>query len=245
MILVDVGNTDTVIARLAAPQGPSKLLRRVPTPRAAAAADSLAAEVADLAAGAPAEAVGVCAVVPAVAAALLAAVPAAAAVDHTWDFPFAVAVQSPQTVGADRWCNVAAAMDAGWADALVVDAGTATTIDVLEAGVFTGGLIAPGMAFAARQLQQQASQLWEVPFAPCPLAPGRDTASALQAGAFHVGIHGVAGTVGALQVAYRDARVVLCGGLGRFLRRPGWHHDPDWTFRGLAALLLRRDPAAR
>ena len=156
-----------------------------------------------------------------------------------------MAITSAQTVGADRWCNVAAACAAGLRDAIVVDAGTATTIDVLDGGTFAGGLIAPGMAFAARQLQTRAAQLWEVPFAPCPLAPGADTAAALQGGAFHVGVHGVSGTVSALLAGRPRAQVVLTGGLGRFLTRDGWPWDPLWTLRGLAALAWRRGLAAR
>jgi len=250
VILVDVGNTDTVIARLPGasageglPPGDPEVLRREPTPESVADREALALRI--LGARASAEAVGVCSVVPAVTAALTAADPAVAAVDHAWDFPFGVVVDGPASVGADRWCNVAAAAAAGLTEALVVDAGTATTIDVLEGGDFVGGFIAPGMAFAARQLQTRAARLREVPFAPCPLAPGRDTAAALQAGAYHVGVHGVVGVVDALLATRPGARVVLTGGLGGYLARPGWNHDPAWTLRGLGVLLRRRRPDAR
>ncbi len=247
MLLVDAGNTDTVVARLAAGADPVdaeiELLDRAPTAGEPAAAAGLVHRI--LAARQPREAVVLGTVVPPVAAALTGACPEAAVVDHRWDFPFAVAIDNPHTVGADRWGNVAAAAAAGLDRAIVVDAGTATTIDVLRDGVFVGGLIAPGMAFAARQLQTLGARLWEVPFAPCALAPGRDTEAALRAGAYHVGVHGVAGVVGALLAQEPGAAVRLTGGLGGHLARPGWPHDPHWTLRGLAVLQRHRDPSAR
>jgi type III pantothenate kinase len=246
VLLVDAGNTDTVVARIAADADPVgaelEPLCRVPTGREAAAAADLARRI--LAGRQPREAVVISTVVPSVAAALTGACPEAAVIDHRWDLPFAVGIGNPHTVGADRWCNVAAAAASGLDHAIVVDAGTATTIDVLRDGVFVGGLIAPGMAFAARQLQTLGARLWEVPFAPCPLEPGRDTEAALRAGAYHVGLHGVAGVVGALLAGEPGAAVRLTGGLGGHLARPGWPHDPHWTLRGMAALHRRRPPAA-
>ncbi len=165
-------------------------------------------------------------VVPVVGEALAARLPDAASVDHTWAFPFTHEVRQPQTVGADRWCNVAAAVHAGLADALVVDAGTATTFDVLVGGVFLGGLIAPGMAFAARKLQEEAARLWVVPFAPCELRAGRDTEEALAIGAFHVGVHGVRGTIAALLARHPGCEVVVTGGLGGHVTQAGWRLRP-------------------
>jgi len=107
-------------------------------------------------------------------------------------------------------------------------------------GEFLGGLIAPGMAFAARSLQETAALLWEVPFAPCALRAGRDTDEALAIGAFHVGVQGILGTVAALLERYPRCAVVVTGGLAEHVARPGWRRDPDWTLRGLAALAAAR-----
>ncbi len=238
-LLVDVGNSKTLVARLTlVPGGSIGPMERIwtgETSREDAAA--IAARVAGL--RGDGDVVGLVSVVPVLTDALRAAMPDLRCVDHRVDFPFGVSIDNPETVGADRWCNVAAAVDAGCDHAIVVDAGTATTIDVLENGVFVGGFIAPGMAFAARKLQEEAARLWTVPFEPVPLAPGRDTDTALAAGAFHVGVCGVAGVVEALLEDRPDARVVLTGGLGKFLVRPDWRYDADWTLRGLAVLLQR------
>lgn len=175
-------------------------------------------------------------VVPWVADGLSGIRPDLAVVDHTWRLPFGLGVARPHAVGADRLCNVAAAVAAGFVDALIVDAGTATTFDLLQGGTFAGGLIAPGMEFAARMLGQSAARLSPVPFGPCPLQVGDDTASAMAAGAWHVGSGGIRFTIAALVEQYGPVPVVLTGGLGRFLADEGRPWDRFWTLRGAAYL---------
>jgi len=180
-------------------------------------------------------------VVPQVVPLLRSRWPELAVIDHTWALPFRLSLPQPETVGADRLCNVATAAVSGCRRALVVDAGTATTFDLLLDGEFVGGLIAPGMAFAAAQLGDLAAQLTPVPFVPCPLEPGRDTASAMRAGAYHVGLSGVEAVITALEEKYGPLTVIVTGGLGGLLdgANPCW--DPDWTMRGAALL---SEPAA-
>ncbi len=157
-------------------------------------------------------------------------------IDHRWNLPFKFALPHPETVGTDRLCNVAAAAVAGWRQALIVDAGTATTFDLLVGGEFVGGLIAPGMALAADCLGKFAARLTPVPFVPCALEPGRDTAEAMQAGAFHVGLGGVEAVITALGAKYGPLPVVVTGGLGGLLGQTDRLLDPDWTMRGAAVL---------
>lgn len=238
-LLIDAGNSRTLVLRAAIEGGclvePVVVVVDAPTPRTDAETRALVGHID--AARDDEEPVAVASVIPRLTAALASAVPQLHSVDQAWGFPFVVAIEQPETVGADRWCNVAAAVAAGLRHALVVDAGTATTIDVLADGVFVGGLIAPGMAFAARQLQDRAARLWPVPFERCALRPGRHTAEALQVGGYHVGVHGVVGTVDALQRQYPLARVLVTGGLASHLDQPGWRLDALLTFRGLAFLL--------
>ena len=134
-------------------------------------------------------------------------------------------------MGADRLCNVAAAAAAGLGSALIVDAGTATTFDLLLDGVFVGGLIAPGMAFAARCLGERAARLAPVPFAAAPLAAGRSTAEAMAAGGWHAGMGGVRHIVAGLLARHGRLPVIVTGGLGAHLADLGPHRpglDPAW-----------------
>lgn len=175
-------------------------------------------------------------VVPEVTRRLAALWPDLNVVDHRSRLPFPSLVDDLASVGPDRLCNVAAACQADLRDALIVDAGTATTFDLLEDGVFTGGLIAPGMAFAAEQLGRYAARLAPVAFASCPLVPGRDTRSAMAAGAWHVGLGGVVAVIRGLAASRPGLTVVLTGGLGHHLGALGDVVDRDWTLRGAAVL---------
>lgn len=247
-LLVDAGNTRVAFAAWRDGDGHARLrdgawqcapplgrLGAVPTPGAAGEEAFLAAARPLLAAagGAP---VALVSVVPRVTALLEAAVPGLVRADHTSRLPFAHLLEDPGATGADRLCNVGAAVAAGLRDALIVDAGTATTVDVLHDGVFVGGVIAPGMAFALEQIGARAARLRPVPFAPTPLVAGRATAAALGAGAFHAGVGGVEALVAGLEARYGRLPVVVTGGLAAHLAGPGRLHDPDWTLRGAAFL---------
>jgi type III pantothenate kinase len=136
----------------------------------------------------------------------------------------------------DRLCNVAAAAAAGLGSALIVDAGTATTFDILLDGSFIGGMIAPGMASAAAGLATQTARLDPVPFGPAAWTAGNDTESAMRAGAWHTGVGGIRHTVKGLVDRYGPLPVILTGGLGVHLVDAGWYFDPHWTLRGAAIL---------
>ena len=192
-----------------------------------------AAAVRDAAAGWPLVLVSV---VPRVVPLLHSLWPDLLIVDFRSPLPFRLDLPNPAGIGPDRLCNVAAAASAGLRRALVVDAGTATTFDLLLDGEFRGGLIAPGMALAARCLGEAAARLAPVPFAPCPLEPGRDTAAAMQAGAYHAGIGGVEAVIAGLEQRFGPLTVVVTGGLGGMLVTAGRCWDPDWTLRGAVVL---------
>ncbi|MSQ71847.1 MAG: type III pantothenate kinase [Betaproteobacteria bacterium] len=88
----------------------------------------------------------------------------------------------PAQLGADRWAALIAARHLHTGPGLVVNAGTATTIDVLSAeGVFSGGVILPGLDLMKRSLAAGTAGL--------PLASGsfaeepRTTADAIESGA--------------------------------------------------------------
>jgi len=203
-------------------------------PSAAAAGDP-GPWLADLAARLRPDRTVLVSVVPDLDPQLAAAVPGLVTAGLDCPLPFALDVEDPAAVGADRLCNVAAAAAAGLASALVVDAGTATTFDLLRDGVFAGGLIAPGMAFAARQLGEAGARLAPVPFGPAPLEVGRSTAAALAPGGWHAGQGGVRRIVTGLRERYGPLPVVVTGGLAAHLADLG-RCDPDWTLRGALAL---------
>ncbi len=141
----------------------------------------------------------------------------------------------PEQLGADRW----AALVGAWAEhrtaCLVVSAGTATTVDILDAAAcFQGGLILPGEHLMRQSLSNGTAQL--------PLASGkfcampRNTADAIISGCLNA-------QAGAIERMYRTienvpgACCLLAGGsaarLAPLLTIPVRRID-DLVLRGLA-----------
>ncbi len=99
------------------------------------------------------------------------------------DLPIAVATAEPEKTGVDRVLNVAAAYEQLKKACVVVDAGTATTVDFCDdQGTFLGGCIVPGATLQASALHRVAPQLPELRPAFTDEAFGRDTQSAINAG---------------------------------------------------------------
>lgn len=144
----------------------------------------------------------------------------------------------PAEVGADRIVNAVAARELYGAPVIVVDFGTATTFDVVNAaGEYTGGIISPGILISAEALFAHASRLYRVDIRKPAELVGRNTASAMQAGIYfgYIGLvdgilERLLGEIGA------DCRIVATGGQAeliasgsRYLR----HVEPMLTLTGL------------
>ena len=94
-----------------------------------------------------------------------------------------IAMPYPEQVGADRIANAVAARDTYGSPAIVVDFGTATNIDVVDAqGRYRGGCIAPGLNISASALFERAAKLSSIPIEVPPAAIGDTTEHALQSG---------------------------------------------------------------
>lgn len=93
--------------------------------------------------------------------------------------------RDPGQLGTDRWAALVAAHHAGPGHKLVVNAGTALTIDALTAdGRFLGGVIVPGPALMRRSLDRGTAglRLTEGSFADFPAStPDAITTGAIQA----------------------------------------------------------------
>lgn len=68
--------------------------------------------------------------------------------------------QDPSKLGADRWASVIGARALSNANTLIINAGTATTIDLLGTnGVHYGGWILPGLELMQKSLEDNTAQL--------------------------------------------------------------------------------------
>jgi type III pantothenate kinase len=122
----------------------------------------------------------------------------------------------PREVGADRIANAVAARSRHGAPAVVVDFGTSTNFDIVNAaGEFAGGVLAPGIEVSMDALFARAARLPRVPFEAPEHVISQTTTAALQSGL----VYGFAGQVDAIVGRIRaelrapDAPVVATGGL--------------------------------
>lgn len=117
--------------------------------------------------------------------------------------------EQPAQLGSDRWAALIAAWHQVGGACLVVNCGTATTIDALSPqGEFLGGLIVPGVDLMQRSLIAATAQLQEGggDYASFPC----NTADALFSGAVHANCGAIERQYALLNHA--DAPVVLSGG---------------------------------
>ena len=71
-------------------------------------------------------------------------------------------IKEPESIGADRLCNIKATLKLYKYPAIIVDFGTATTYDVInDNGEFIGGAIASGVQTSATYLIQKAALLFK------------------------------------------------------------------------------------
>jgi type III pantothenate kinase len=104
--------------------------------------------------------------------------------------PMPVKLPNPEAVGVDRICTAAAAHHVKQEPCVVVDFGSAVTVDVVDSeGAFIGGAIAPGLHMQARSLHEHTAALPDVePNRPDDTI-GQDTADAIRGG-IHYGTAG-------------------------------------------------------
>jgi type III pantothenate kinase len=107
------------------------------------------------------------------------------------DLPIKVLTERPDQTGIDRVLNVAAAYEQMQKACVVVDAGTAVTIDCCnDKGEFLGGAIAAGASMMLDALHDRTAALPRVELEP-PVEPfGRSTEQAIRHGVYH-GIRGM------------------------------------------------------
>ncbi|HEY2336993.1 MAG TPA: type III pantothenate kinase [Burkholderiales bacterium] len=155
--------------------------------------------------------------------------------------------ERPEQLGADRWAALVAARSLHSGASLVVNAGTATTVDMLAAdGSFLGGAILPGVELMRFVLHEHTGRL--------PIQEGtprdmpRNTVDAIETGCRHA----QAGAVERMYRAFRDLDgtplCIVSGGAGRpladQLTMPRRYVE-NLVLEGLARIALSERVAAR
>jgi type III pantothenate kinase len=248
LILVDAGNTTCSVAVTEGPR-----VKRAGLLLTAELTASAALKFAKQAAGSRGfDGAVLCSVAPSVNPAWMKALAAVSRtppllVTSRLDFGISIRYPRPETVGADRLINAAAAFARFGGPVVALDFGTALTCDIVSSeGAFVGGIIAPGMRLMLDYLHERTALLPEVPFAPARRMVGRSTAEAMRIGAWA----GYRGLVRELMAGLkaelgRGVRFCATGGDAARLKTilgPACPILPDLTFEGMRLVFSRNLP---
>lgn len=148
----------------------------------------------------------------------------------------------PAQLGADRWAALIGARHIFQGDCLVVNAGTATTVDVLDRkGIFQGGLILPGIDLMRASLANNTARLplTDGEYRPLP----RNTADAIASGA----LQATAGAIARLYAQIAASGEAIClvtgGAAARLLPVLDlpWRAVDHLVLEGLVRIARERD----
>jgi pantothenate kinase, type III len=165
-------------------------------------------------------------------------------VDDTSDTGLKILYEPPSDVGADRIVDAVAAVAKYGAPCIVVDFGTATTFNAINAaGEYLGGVIAPGIMISSEALFSRAAKLPRVEIKRPNKVIGSSTTAAMQSGIYH----GYAALVdGVLEQMIAEMgskpRVIATGGLASLIATASKfieEVDSDLTIEGLRLIYER------
>lgn len=159
-----------------------------------------------------------------------------------------VRMDRPEEVGADRLVNAVAAHCKYRQPLIIIDFGTATTFDVVDAdGNYLGGCICPGINLSLEALHMAAAQLPRVAIGRPAQVIGKATVPAMKSGIYwgYVGL--IEGLVRRISEEFGGPMtVVATGGLAPLFAEAteAIHHlDQDLTLRGLLEIHRRNASA--
>lgn len=163
------------------------------------------------------------------------------------DWGIALDVAEPKSVGADRVLNAIAAHAMHEGDLVVIDFGTATTLDVVDySGAYKGGIIAPGINLSLDALVTAAAKLpriaIEAPTGNLSVI-GRTTEDQMHIGIYWGYVAMIEGLLARMKAEIgRPVTVIATGGLATLFDQHSAMFDviaPDLTLQGLALLYER------
>jgi type III pantothenate kinase len=156
-------------------------------------------------------------------------------------YPFDIEYGTPETLGADRLAAAAGA----WhkfpgSDLLVIDAGSAMTVDHVTGGVYRGGSISPGLSMRFRALHEFTGRLPLVTARKGFSFPGSSTDDAIAGGVMMGMVYEINEYIRTFGEKHLKPVTVITGGDGEILSglvSGEVHYYPDLVTEGLNYLL--------
>lgn len=156
-------------------------------------------------------------------------------------------VDQGTTVGPDRLVNTVGAHHRHGGNLIVVDFGTATTLDVVDDdGAYVGGVIAPGVNLSLEALHMAAAALPHVDISKPVRVIGTNTVACMQSGVYWGYIGLVEGIVNRIRAERgRPMKVIATGGLAPLFQQDTTVFDAvedDLTMHGLVLIHRFNNP---
>ena len=123
---------------------------------------------------------------------------------------------TPATLGVDRLAAAVGVVDMGYDNCLIVDFGTAITIDLVENGIFRGGNISPGVRTRFRALHDYTQRLPECNPTEEVLPLGRTTSQAIEQGVMQGIVNEIEGYISAFSKKNAKITLIFTGGDAKF-----------------------------
>jgi len=150
---------------------------------------------------------------------------------------------NPKEVGADRIANAVGAFELYGGPAIVVDFGTATTVDAISAkGEYLGGAIVPGIEISLDALFGRAAGLRRVELVEPRNVIGKNTVESIQSGVLYGYAAQVDGLCTRVEAEIGPSAIIATGGLAGLiipLSARLAHHEPWITLLGLRLIWER------
>ena len=165
-------------------------------------------------------------------------------VDASMDTGLELCLDMPSQAGADRIVVAVAALERHEAPLIIIDMGTATTMEVVEPGArYMGGVIIPGLRISLDALTSRTAQLPAISLGRPGRVVATNTAECMRSGILYGSASMLDGMIDRMEEELgHSSTVVATGGLAPFVTPLCRHEiilEPELLLRGLNALYKR------
>jgi type III pantothenate kinase len=153
-------------------------------------------------------------------------------------------IDKPESLGEDRFVNFMWSQKVIEDDCLIIDMGTATTLDYIHKGKFESGLIMPGIKVSKDSLISKTSLLEDTELKRPNKILTKNTIDNIRSGSYFGHISAINGLImlSKKEIGDKTLKTILTGGYSNIIKRDIENIDridPTFTLDGLNFLLMK------